>query len=210
MRMAGRIALASVALVAPAWSQDVYRWQDSSGQVHYSDTSAGSPGTARLTDQPLPYAATPPDAETPNAPADAARGVPAADAPRADDELDAGEGAPKGPVPEDQVAGVSTSASLRRNELERDMRATGKRIDAINSQLRALAAERTRFAAGNDATGGVRTNAADVRSDEERALEAERQELSQHAVEIRSAAVKLREETTTQLGSTPDWWVDVR
>ena len=208
MRMVGRIALASVALVAPAWSQDVYRWQDSSGQVHYSDTSAGSPGTARLSDQPLPYDATPPDAETADAPAPA-RGA-AADAPPADDGLDAGQRAPSGPVPEDQVAGVSTNASLRRNELERDLRTTEKRIDAINSQLRALAAQRTRFAGGMDATGGVRTSAADVRSEEEKALEAERQELSQHAVEIRSAAVKLREETKTQLGSTPDWWVDVR
>src|SRR5262245_53479404 len=125
MRMAGRIALASVALVAPAWSQDVYRWQDGSGQIHYSDTSAGSPGTARLSDEPLPYNATPPDAETAEATAPSAQVAPAPDA-AADDELGAGGRAPKGPVPEEQMPAVSASASLRRNELERDLRATEK------------------------------------------------------------------------------------
>lgn len=206
MRTAGLIALTSVALVAPAWSQDVYRWQDGTGQVHYSNTPPAEGNVTRLGEAPLPYAATPPDA-----PAEAAASETAVDD-AGDDDLGAGEevAARPAPAPGGDDAAVSTAASLRRSELERDLRATEKRRREVDAKLKSLAAQRTRFGAGSESLGGVRTSALDLRSEEEKALEEEREQLSRHAVEVRSEGAKLRDEVSRKLGSVPDWWIDLR
>ena len=71
------------------------------------------------------------------------------------------------PAPPDEEAGTfSTSASLRRQALERDFRTAQRRLRDLDGQLAALGRARTRNAGGNEATGGVLTAAADVRSEE--------------------------------------------
>jgi len=114
-------------------------------------------------------------------------------------------------APRDEEADTfSTSASLRRQALERDFRTAERRLRELDSQLGALSRARTRNAGGNEATGGVRAAAADVRSDEEKALATEREQLAQHVVEVRGTYTKLREEVTARLGSTPSWWIELR
>src|SRR5581483_10051757 len=113
MRMAWGVVLATVAVVAPAWSSDIYRWTDSSGSIHYSNIDGADGGTKI-------------------APAERAGG-------EDDDE---------------------TEAST----------ATDRRLRELDGRLASLARARGRNAAGSAATGGVGTDAIDVRSEEEKAL----------------------------------------
>src|SRR5262249_46572064 len=143
MRMAGWVALATVTLAAPAWSQEVYRWQDDAGQVHYSNTPAAAPDGAPVPDDPMRFRGATPEPAAPEA-TDAAlqpRDDAAAAAPD-EDPLGAVED-PTAPklVTEDEAPGVSTDASLRRNDLERDLRATQKRIAQIDGQLHTLSVQ---------------------------------------------------------------------
>ena len=104
----------------------------------------------------------------------------------------------------------SASASLRRNALERDLRATEKRVHEIDAQLAKLARARGDRADAARTTSGVGTNL-DVRSEEEKALATEKEQLAQHSVQVRSDAAQLRQEVTQHSGgATPDWWVDIR
>jgi len=104
----------------------------------------------------------------------------------------------------------STSASLRRQALERDLRTAERRLRDLDTQLAALGRARTRNAGGSEATGGVRAAAAGVRSEEEQSLGAEREQLAQHVADVRAAYAKLREEVTARLGATPSWWIELR
>ena len=104
----------------------------------------------------------------------------------------------------------SASASLRRNALERELRATEKRVREVDAQLAKLARARGDRADAARTTSGVGTNL-DVRSEEEKALATEKEQLAQHAVQVRSDAAQLRQEVTQHSGgATPDWWVDIR
>ena len=104
----------------------------------------------------------------------------------------------------------STSASLRRQALERDFRTAERRLRDLDAQLAALGRARMRNAGGNEATGGVRAAATDVRSEEEQSLTAEREQVAQHVADVRAAYAKLREEVTARLGTTPSWWIELR
>ena len=80
----------------------------------------------------------------------------------------------------------------------------------LDGRLATLARARTGHAAGSTATGGVGTSAFDVRSDEERALGEEREQVAQQVADLRTSAAKLRDEVSERLGGTPAWWVDPR
>lgn len=173
MRTVG-LMVGLLALAAPAWADEIERWTDAAGNVHYRNVPGPRTGDA-------------PDAAV----APAVHNDGAADT---DSDTDA----------------YSTSASLRRNALERDLRATEKRIRDIDAKLASLARARGQHAKGSAATGGVGTVTVDVRSEEEKALETEREPLAQHAVEVRNEAARLRQEVTARLGATPPWWIDIR
>jgi hypothetical protein len=173
MRTVG-LMVALLALAVPAWGDEIERWTDAAGNVHYRNAPGPRTGD---------------DADTPAAPAEHA-------------------GAP-GDTDSDADA-YSTSASLRRNALERDLRATEKRIREIDAKLASLARVRGQHAQGSAATGGGGTRAIDVRSEEEKALEAEREQLAQHAVEVRNDGARLRQEVTARFGATPAWWIELR
>jgi hypothetical protein len=164
-----------LALAAPAWADEIERWIDAAGNVHY--TNAPGPRTGDESD---------------------ATAAPAAH----------GDAAAVGT--DSDADTYSTSASLRRNALERDLRATEKKIRDIDAKLATLARVRGQHAKGSAATGGVGTVTVDVRSEEEKALETEREPLAQHAVEVRNEAARLRQEVTARLGATPPWWIDIR
>jgi len=173
MKTVGLVVL-GLALDAPVWADDIYRWTDAAGGVHYvnaphrqaTDGDAVAPGKeAAFT-----------------APADA------------------------GP----DAAAFSADVSLRRNALERDLRTTERRLRELDTRLATLARARARSAANTASTGGVRAPGADLRSEEEKTLADEREQLAQHALEVKGVAVKLRDEVTARLGETPAWWIDVR
>jgi len=142
------------------------------------------------------------DTPTPGAAATRVPGVASVpDAPRA---------APGGDDAAADADGFSNQASIRRNALERDLRATERRLREIDGRLGTLGRARTQNARGSAATGGVGASAVDVRSDEERTLAEERERLGKHADEVRDQGAKLREEVSTRLGGTPAWWNDLR
>src|SRR5207247_2278851 len=64
-----------------------------------------------------------------------------------------------------------------------------------------------------DAAGGVHYANAPHRqatNGDAVALAEEREQLAQHALEVKGVAVKLRDEVTARVGETPAWWIDVR
>lgn len=199
MRMLGCAALAVFAMVTLGRSEEIQRWTDAEGHVHYMNLPGGHGGGGGDADivepggQPTDVAThTEPggDAEDPR---NAAIPPPAPSANGANDAQDA----------------YSTQASLRRSTLERDLRTTEKRIKEIDDQLAGLEKVRGKNAAGSVATGGVRASM-EVRSPEEAQLAEEREKLDKHATDVRTDYAKLREEVTARLGSTPAWWIDVR
>ena len=191
MRMIGPWTLALLALSAPGWSSDIYRWTDGAGNVHYSNMDAEGDDAAAVAHEPAAEEA--PAALTDDTTDDAA------DRTAARGESDT----------------FSATASLRRNALERDLRATARHLHEIDARLATLARARGQHAQGSVATGGVAAPTAapegiDLRSEEERTLATEREQLVQHADQVRSDAAKLREEVTARLGATPPWWIDLR
>jgi len=191
MRMIGPWTLALFALSAPGWTSDIYRWTDGAGNVHYSNMDAEGDDAAAVAHEPAAEEA--PAALTDDTTDDAA------DRTAARGESDT----------------FSATASLRRNALERDLRATARHLHEIDARLATLARARGQHAQGSVATGGVAAPTAapegiDLRSDEERTLATEREQLVQHADQVRSDAAKLREEVTARLGATPPWWIDLR
>ncbi len=175
------VMVAAVALALPAWAGDIYRWTDADGHVHVSNRPTAGTGRGD---------SAPPSAE-----------------PTDDEDGDGSSpGSPKGAGGE----AFSASASLRRNALERDLRATERKLRELDARLTSLARARGERADAARATSGVGTNLG-VRSEEEKALTTEREQLAQHAAEVRSAGAQLREEVTMHSGGvTPDWWVDIR
>ncbi len=194
MRMIGPWTLAFLALATPGWSGDIYRWTDGAGNVHYSNMSAeGDDVAAVARDAPV----APPEEEA------------SASLDGATDEAAGGTVAPADP------GAFSTNASLRRSALERDLGATQRRLHEVDARLAALARARGQHAQGSAATGGVATPTAapegiDLRSEEERTLATEREQLAQHTDQVRNDAAKLREEVTARFGATPPWWIDLR
>jgi hypothetical protein len=175
--------IGTMAIAGAARADDIYRWTDKAGRVHISNAPTVADRSTGVESERMP-----------SAPAAAAEGAPATpDAAR---------------TPESDA--ISNDASVRRNALERDLRATERRQKEIDAQLAVLARARTRFAGGLAMTGGVGTNAGDVRSDEEKALLAERDKLTDHAAKIRAEGTKLRDEVSEKVGGTPDWWNDLR
>jgi hypothetical protein len=123
--------------------------------------------------------------------------------PRDEGETPAGGAGAVAPAPVDDPE-FSTSASLRRNSLERELHATDRRLHELDGRIETLA--RARAARGVPAAAGN----LDLRSEEEKALAAERDQVVDHQRNLQSDYAKLREEVTNRLGSTPDWWVEVR
>ena len=196
MRMIGPWTLALLALSAPGWSSDIYRWPDGAGNVHYSNMDAeGDDAASVARDAPV----APPDEE---ASLNDATGDTA-------DDAAGGTTAPADP------SAFSTDASLRRNALERDLRATQQRLHEVDAHLAALARARSQHAQGSAATGGVGTptpapQGIDLRSEEERSLATEREQVAQHAEQVRNDATRLLQEVTARFGVTPPWWIDIR
>jgi len=174
MRMVGLLVL-GMALAVPAGADDIYRWTDAAGGVHYANAPVAHQGTDR-------DAVAPREATSYTAPGEAA--------------------------PTD--SNFSADVSLRRNALERDLRATERRLRELDTRIATLARARARNANGSAATGGLRAPGADLPSEEEKTLAEEREQLAQHAIEVKGEAVKLRDEVTARLGEVPAWWVDVR
>ena len=190
MRMIGPWTLALLALSAPGWSSDIYRWTDGAGNVHYSNMDAEGDDAAAVAHE---------------------RAAEEAPADLTDDTTD--DAADRTAARGDSA--FSATASLRRNALERDLRAAARRLHEIDARLATLARARGQHAQGSVATGGVAAPTAapegiDLRSEEERTLATEREQLVQHADQVRSDAAKLREEVTARLGATPPWWIDLR
>jgi hypothetical protein len=191
MRTVG-VAVGMVALVLAGVStvlaDDVFRWRDGGGQMHFSNVpSPGSEAMEMEADDPGPVGTA--SAIQPG------MGEPGMDG---------------GAVGGDGDSAFSTSASLRRQQLERDLRDTKRRLRALDGQIASLARVRTQNAAGSAATGGVHANATEVRADEEKSLDEEREKLKAHETEVRGAYDALRDEVASRLGGVPDWWIEVR
>ena len=190
MRTVGWMVLGLLALAPTVRADEIYRWTDRAGGVHFSNTPT--------------VGAEPTDMEAPPAEADASAGSVHGGAP-VEEAAPAGEAAPS-----DEDRAYFASASLKRNALERELRATDKQLRALDEKLSGMARVRTRNQAGSAATGGVGTSADAVRSDEERLVAAEREQIQKRADQVRAEGSKLREEVTARAGSTPTWWIDLR
>ncbi len=194
MRSVPGALLMVVTLAGSSVGEEVYRWKDPAGGLHFESV--------------------PQPAERPR------RQEEAGEAPRADVAVHA-NGEPveailedasaetKKKMTADEAAAFSTEISGRRSRLERELRGTESRLRQIDGQLATLERARTRNARGSEATGGVAAPA-HILSPEEETLVEERDELAQHAVEVRNDAAELRQEVEARLGTVPAWWTDLR
>lgn len=189
------VAWMVLGVVGPTFAGEViYRWVDTKGGVHFSNVP--SPG-ARETDLAV--------ADEPGMPDALPVGRPE------------GEGQVAEPAHGDEavaaaqrdVTEVSSQSSLRRQQLEREIKQSDQQLKDIDGQLQKMAQLRTRFAKGSDMTGGVATNAESARSPEEKQLVEQREQIAQQSAALRTQYSKLRDEVTAQLGGVPDWWIDV-
>ena len=198
----GLVVLVLAAVGSRAAADEIYRWTDKAGAVHISN--APSVGDRKTTVE---------SESMPNAPGEPTAAVqPEAMDPRATAGTAPGQAAVPVGASEtsEEHAAYSSDVSLRRNALERDLRATESRLHQIDAELAGLARARTQYARGTAGTGGLGTNAAEARSPQELVLDVEREKLSKHASETRASGAKLRDEVTQRLGTTPDWWRDLR
>jgi hypothetical protein len=188
------------ALAGSSTAEEIYRWKDSAGGLHFENVPTPNPttGMQRI--------------EGSGSEAPTAAATPPADVLYDDNGEPIVEAAPakSQPAPPDDAAGYSTDVSIRRSRIERELKSTESRIKSIDGRLATLQQARLRNAQGSAATGGVGAPAQDVLSPEEEELVEERDELAQHAAEVRNDAAKLRQEVEARLGSVPSWWTDIR
>jgi hypothetical protein len=121
-----------------------------------------------------------------------------------------GAAAKKKKLSPDELDSYSTDVSIRRSQLERELRGAESRLREIDGRLATLERARLKNSQGSAATGGVAAHAYDVLSPEEQALAEEREELAQRTVEVRNDAAHLRQEVEARLGTVPSWWTDLR
>jgi hypothetical protein len=185
----GMVTLALLAWAVPGWSDDIYRWTDGSGAVHFSNTPVGVGGgdPEKVTIEGHASFGQRTESNAEDAPASDARNERAPDADR-----------------------FSTQASLRRRGLERNLRTANQRLHDIDARLAELAEARTRHSAGLAITGGLGTNAGNYLSDEEKQLTEERKQLAAQTEDMRADGKKLRDEVVSREGEAPSWWRDVR
>jgi len=190
-----------VALAGSSAAEDIYRWKDSAGGLHFENVPTPNPTTG-MQQQQLGGSGSEVTAAVETPPADVIyddNGVP----------MEAAAPATKR-LPPDQVADYSTDVSIRRTQLARELKSTESQLKSIDARLATLKQARLRNARGSAATGGVGAPAQDVLSPEEEELVEQRDELAQHAVELRNDAANLRQEVEARLGSVPSWWTDLR
>jgi Domain of unknown function (DUF4124) len=164
MRGMALVVLAGLALAGSAGAEQIYRWVDASGGVHFSNAPAEESHAADVGTEAVRM-----QTGAPEAPPAAPRGT----------AVQASRGAPPDASPGDR---------LRRYGRERDLRATQQRLQDIDAQLAALAKVRTAHAGGTPGTGGLGTNAAAYLSPEEEKLQTERDEVQQQLDELRGTA----------------------
>jgi hypothetical protein len=182
-----------VALTGSTLADEMYRWKDSSGGLHFENVP---------TPERKPRGET---AEVPTGDIVADQGG----GPIDPSLYGSGDVVKKKKMTEDEEEAFSTEVSSRRSQLERDLRGTEGRIRQIDGQLATLARARTKNTHGSAATGGVGAPA-NILSPEEDSLVDERDELAQHAVDVRNDAAELRQEVEARLGTVPAWWTDIR
>jgi len=188
-----------VAFAGSSTAEDIYRWKDSAGGLHFENVPTPNPTTGM---QQL---------EGFGSEAAAAAETPPADVIYDDNGMPMEAAAPATKrLPPDQVADYSTDVSIRRTQLARELKSTESQLKSIDARLATLKQARLRNARGSAATGGVGAPAQDVLSPEEEELVEQRDELAQHAVELRNDAANLRQEVEARLGSVPSWWTDLR
>jgi len=194
MRSVCSALLMVVALAGSTLADEMYRWKDSSGGLHFENVPA--PGERRRREE---------DAGVPTGDIVADQGGEPVD-PSLYDSGDVVK--PKKMTAAEQDT-FSTEISVRRSQLERELRGAESRIRQIDGQLATLARARTKNTRGSEATGGVAAPA-NILSPEEESLVDERDAVAQHAVDVRNDAAELRQEVETRLGTVPAWWTDIR
>jgi hypothetical protein len=116
--------------------------------------------------------------------------------------------APSGAPP----LGTPAQTTLARISMERDYRQSRRRLNEIDRELVNLGEARTRFAVeGPESVGGLpAVDAPEVRSEEELALEKEREALVRHLEDIRGRYNTLRGQVAAQHGGkAPAAWQEL-
>ena len=202
MRSVVGALIVMVALARSSTAEEIYRWKDPLGGLHFENVP--SPGRSVLREFDGSEAA------------DGSQAPDGSETPSADVAVDE-SGQPveaqaekKKRLAPDEVDSYSTDVSMRRSRLERELRGAESRLREIDGRLAMLERARLKNSRGSEATGGVAAHAHDVLSPEEATLVEERDELAQRAVEVRNDAAHLRQEVEARLGTVPSWWTDLR
>jgi hypothetical protein len=196
------------ALAGSSKAEEIYRWKDPLGGLHFANVPTPGHGSILLDESGSAEGSDGSQVSD----SSASGGSEASEADVAVDE----NGQPvetvirKKKLSPDELDSYSTDVSIKRSQLERELKGTESRLRDIDGRLAMLQRARLKNSRGSAATGGVAANAADVLSPEEQSLVEEREDLAQQAADMRSGAVHLRQEVEARLGSVPSWWTDLR
>lgn len=193
MRSIVGVLVVIVVLAGTSTAEDIYRWKDPTGGLHFQNVPTPGQRSVLLD-----------DSGSAGSESSDTTGVAMSDG------GETGETPKRKKLTPEQEEDFSTEVSMRRATLEKELRGTEKRLRDVDGRLATLQRARLKNVNGSAATGGVGAPAYNVLSPEEEALVEERDELAQRAVEVRNDAVHLRQEVEDRLGSVPAWWTDLR
>jgi hypothetical protein len=193
MRSIVGVLVVIVVLAGTSTAEDIYRWKDPTGGLHFQNVPTPGQRSVLLD-----------DSGSAGSESSDTTGVAMSDG------GETGETPKRKKLTPEQEEDFSTEVSMRRATLEKELRGTEKRLRDVDGRLATLQRARLKNVNGSAATGGVGAPAYNVLSPEEEALVEERDELAQRAVEVRNDAVHLRQEVEARLGSVPAWWTDLR
>ena len=174
----------------PAAAATMYMWRDPGGTPHYSNVPVTGQHAIPIDDAEQATTLDPPPAAE----------EPLADADENTEVQPVAAQAPLAALSDEERDQFSSSASLRRQSLERTYRAAQRKLADLDHQLTTLSRTRTQHAdRGANAGGAV--------AYEERPLLTEKTTIEHQLEETRTAYGALTSEVSTRLGTLPDWWM---
>lgn len=185
-----------------ATADQVYRWTDEKGNVHFSNVAPA--GQEEKTEENLPAEPEPAAIEPESRSGTVERAPEGAPA----EKTEPGKEKP-GRFADLNDDSFSAQVSRQRTALKREIVEAKGRLRDLDDQIAAVQEER-RQAIGNalQTLQGV-TNPSNVESEKEQALKKEKEETEKRIEAIRKEYRNLREEAVKRYGSLPGWWLPI-
>ena len=183
-------------------ADQVYRWTDEKGKVHFSNVAP--PGQEEKTEESAPAAPEPLTSEPegpsgsvvePRESADSEKKEPAKEKPGRFSDL--------------SDDSFSTRVSRQRATLKKDLAQAKRHVRDLDEQIAAVREERSQATSGAILSLQGVTAPGNVDSERELALKKDKEDTEKRIQEIRKEYDELREEAVKRYGGVPGWWLSI-